>query len=128
FSLVQQALDDDEGRPYLARPKRIREGEDGLQARGMCDLLDVIEGDLGGFPRIRAELLDFLPEGLEVWLLLVEQYLEGLRGNTVASLGDCMGHPVVELWTFETVTFNGHSVLPETCGGLFRIPDTTTAN
>ena len=58
----------------------------------------------------------------------VEQYLEGLRGNTVAPLGDGMGHPVVELWTFETVTFNGHSVLPEARGGLFRITDTTTAN
>ena len=42
----------------------------------MRDLLDVIEGNLGGFPYIRAELLDFLPEGLEVWLLLVEQYLD----------------------------------------------------
>jgi hypothetical protein len=94
----------------------------------MRDLLDVIEGNLGGFPYIRAELLDFLPEGLEVWLLLVEQYLEGLRGNTVATLGDCMAHPGVELWTFETVTFNVYSVLPEVRGVLFRITDTTTAN
>src|SRR5262249_42179580 len=94
----------------------------------MCSFLDVIEGNLGGFPHIRAELLDFLPEGLKVWLLLVEQYLEGLRGNTIAPLGDCMGHPVVQLWTFEMVTFNGHSVLPEARGGLFRITDTTTAN
>src|SRR5262249_27117953 len=94
----------------------------------MRGFLDVIEGNLGGFPYIRAELLDFLPEGLEVWLLLVEQYLEGLRGNMVAPLGDCMGHQVVELWTFETVTFNGHSVLPEARGRLFRITDTTTAN
>src|SRR5919198_3741852 len=106
----------------------MREGEDGLQARGMRDLLDVIEGNLSGFPYIRAELLDFLPEGLEVWLLLVEQYLEGLRGNTVATLGDGMSHPVVELWTFETVTFNGHSVLPEARGALFRITNTATAN
>src|SRR5215471_10151921 len=94
----------------------------------MRGFLDVIEGNLGGFPYIRAELLDFLPEGLEVWLLLVEQYLEGLGGNTVAPLGDCMGRPVVELWTFETVTFNGHRVLPEARGILFWITDTTTAN
>jgi len=94
----------------------------------MRDLLDVIKGNLGAFPYIRAELLDFLPEGLEVWLLLVKQYLESLRGNTVATLGDCMDHPVVELWTFETVTFNCHSVLPEARGALFRIINTATTN
>jgi len=94
----------------------------------MRDLLDVIEGNLGGFPHIRAELIDFLPYRLEIRLLLVEQYLEGLRGNTVAPLGNDMGYPVVELWTFETITCNGHSVLPEARGGLFRITDTTTAN
>src|SRR5262245_57055627 len=94
----------------------------------MGDLLDIIEGNLRSFPHIRAELLDFLPDGLEVRLLLVQQYLEGLRGNTVAPLGNGMGHPVVELWTFETTRFNGHSVLPEARGVLFRITDTTTAN
>src|SRR5438132_4708641 len=127
-SLVQQALDDDEGRTYLARPKRIREGEDGLQARGMRGLLDVIGSNRRSFPHIRAELLNFLPPSLEIRLLLVEQYLEGLRGNTVATLGDCMGYPLVEPWTVETVTFNGHSVLSEARGDLFRITDTTTAN
>jgi hypothetical protein len=63
----------------------------------MCNLLDVIEGNLRRVPNICTELLDFLPEGLEVWLLLVEQCLESPRGNAVATLGDGMGHPVVEL-------------------------------
>src|SRR5215475_1581330 len=94
----------------------------------MRDLLDVIKGNLGGFPYIRAELLDFLPYRLEIWLLLVEQCLKGLRGNTVAPLSNYMDYPVVELWTLETITFNGHSVLPEAWGGFFRITDTTTAN
>ena len=94
----------------------------------MRDLLDIIEGNLASFPYIRAELLDFLAEGLEVRLLFVEQCLEGLRGHTVATLGDGMDHPVVELWTFETVTCNGHSVLPEAGGVFFWITDTTTAN
>src|SRR5262245_62085827 len=94
----------------------------------MRDFLDVIEGNLRGFPCIRAELLDFLAYRLEIWLLLVEQYLEGLRGNTVAPLGKYMGYPGVELWAFETITFNGHSVLPEARGGFFWITDTTTAN
>jgi hypothetical protein len=63
----------------------------------MRDLLDVIEGNLGGFPYIRAELLDFLPYRLEIWLLLVEQFLEGLRGHTIAPLGKYVGYPGVEL-------------------------------
>src|SRR4029079_10688361 len=94
----------------------------------MRGLLDVIEGNLGGVPYIRAELLDFLPEGLVVRLLLLEQYLDGIRGNTVAALRNGMGHPVAELWTFETVTCNGLSVLPEARRIFFRITDTTTAN
>src|SRR4030095_5593698 len=94
----------------------------------MGDFLDIIEGNLGSLPHIRAELLDFLPDGLEVRLLLVQQYLESLRGNMVAPLGNGMGHPVVELWTFETIRFNGHSLLPEAGGVLFLITDTTTAN
>jgi len=63
----------------------------------MGDFLDVIEGNLGTLPHIRTELLDFLSKDLEVRLLLVEQGLESLRGNTVATLGDSMPHPVVEL-------------------------------
>src|SRR5215813_6153588 len=94
----------------------------------MSDFLDIIEGNLGSFPHICAELLDFLPDSLEVRLLLMQQYLEGLRGNMVAPLDNGMGHPVVELWTFETIRFNGHSVLPEAGRVLFWITDTTTAN
>jgi hypothetical protein len=94
----------------------------------MRDLLDIIEANLRGFPYVRAELVDFLSEGLEVWLLLVEQRLKGFWGNTIAALGDCVGHPVVELCAFEAATFNGHSVLPEARRALFRITDTTAAN
>ena len=36
LSLIQQALDNHEGRAYLARPEGVRQSKDGLQARGMA--------------------------------------------------------------------------------------------
>src|SRR5207245_5522859 len=95
FSSVKQAVDNGEGRAYLARTESIRQREDGLQARGMRDFLDVIKGNLQRFPCIGTKLLDFLFDRLQVRFLFIEQDLEGFRGNTVTTLDDCMGHPVV---------------------------------
>jgi hypothetical protein len=128
LSLVQQAFDNHEGRAYLARPQGIRQSKDRLQARGGRDILHVLQGNLGRFPDIGTELVNFLREHLEIWLLLMEQSLEGCRGDAVAALGDGMGYPVAQLWTFKTLTFDAYRTLPEARRALFRIIDTAAAN